>query len=133
MKVFVGGSKTITYLKDEVKTSLDTLCDMGAEFLIGDCFGADKLMQQYLYDKGYRKVTVYVSGERTRNNIGGFIEKHINAEGLSGFEFYRQKDIVMAEDADRGLMLWDGKTMGTSANIQDMRRMGKEVTVIKYE
>lgn len=133
MKVFVGGSKTITYLKDEVKNSLDTLCAMGAEFLIGDCFGADKLLQQYLYDKGYSKVTVYVSGERTRNNIGGFIEKHINAEGLSGFEFYRQKDIVMAEDSDRGLMLWDGKTMGTSANIQDMRRMGKEVTVIRYE
>ena len=39
----------------------------------------------------------------------------------------------MAEDSDRGLMLWDGKTMGTLANIQDMRRMGKEVTVIRYE
>lgn len=77
-------------------------------------------------------MTVYVSGDKTRNNIGDFNEKHINADGLKGFEFYRQKDIAMAKDADCGLMLWDGKTKGTACNIRDMREMGKEVIVIRY-
>ena len=132
MIVFVGGSKTITELTGDVKAVIDNFCKSGAEFLIGDCFGADKLVQLYLYNKGYRNVTVYVSGDKTRNNIGDFNEKHINADVLKGFEFYRQKDIAMAKDADCGLMLWDGKTKGTACNIRDMREMGKEVIVIRY-
>lgn len=53
MNVFVGGSKTITKLKDEAISAIDEFCEADAHILIGDCFGADKLVQQYLYDKGY--------------------------------------------------------------------------------
>ena len=134
MKAFIGGSKTISELDNETKSVLDRLCTENVDILVGDCFGADKLVQQYLNDKGYRNVTVYVSGDRTRNNIGGFNEKHIKTDGLTGFEFYRrQKDIAMAKDADCGLMLWDGITNGTACNIRDMREMGKEVLVIRYD
>ena len=134
MKAFIGGSKTISELDNETKSVLDRLCTENVDILVGDCFGADKLVQQYLNDKGYRNVTVYVSGDRTRNNIGGFNEKHIKTDGLTGFEFYRrQKDIAMAKDADCGLMLWDGVTKGTACNIRDMREMGKEVLVIRYD
>ena len=133
MKVFIGGSKTISELDSETKSVLDSLCAENAYILVGDCFGADKLVQQYLNDKDYKNVTVYVSGDKTRNNIGGFGEKHIKADGLTGFEFYRQKDIAMAKDADCGLMLWDSKTKGTACNIRDMREMGKEVLVIRYD
>ena len=133
MKVFIGGSKTISELDTETKSVLDSLCAENADILVGDCFGADKLVQQYLNNKGYKNVTVYVSVDKTRNNIGGFNEKHIKANGLTGFEYYRQKDIAMAKDADCGLMLWDGKTKGTACNIRDMREMGKEVLVIRYD
>ena len=132
MIVFVGGSKTINRLNVETISALDMICKTGDKFIIGDCFGADKLVQEYLVDRRYSKVVVYVSGENTRNNLGGFPEKHTPAEGLSGFQFYRQKDIAMAKDADVGLMLWDGKTRGTFCNIEDMRTMGKEVRVIMY-
>ena len=133
MIVFVGGSKTISVLNAEAIAALDLICKTGDKIIIGDCFGADKLVQEYLAERQYTNVEVYVSGENTRNNLGGFPEKHIPAEGLSGFQFYRQKDIAMAKDADVGLMLWDGKTRGTLSNIQDMRAMGKEVRVIMYK
>lgn len=132
MIVFVGGSKTVTELTSDVKAVIDNFCCAGAKFLIGDCFGADKLVQHYLNNKGYKNVTVYVSGDKARNNVGGFNEKHIKADDLTGFEFYRQKDIAMANDEDCGFMLWDSKTKGTACNIRDMREMGKEVLVIRY-
>ena len=133
MKVFVGGSKTIKSLTDETISIMDNLCRLGEEFLVGDCYGADKLVQAYLAKREYRNVTIYVSDDNTRNNVGSFEEKHISAVGLSGFEFYRQKDIAMAMDADCGLMLWNSKTRGTKYNISDLRRMKKAVMVISYD
>lgn len=73
-----------------------------------------------------------MSGGKTRHNAGGFPEKHIPAARLTGFEFYRQKDIAMADDADCALMQWDGWTKGTACNIRDLRKIGKKVRIIMY-
>lgn len=132
MNAFVGGSKTITRLKAEAISAIDELRAANAHILIGDCFGADKLVQQYLYDNGYTNVTVYVSGYKVRNNVGAFPVKYIDCGGLKGYKFYQQKDIAMADDADVGLMLWDGKTRGTEQNIVYMKSKGKSVRIIKY-
>lgn len=132
MKVFVGGSKTIVELTDEAKLAIDELCADEANILIGDCFGADKLIQAYLAERGYRNVTIYVSGDKIRNNVGSFLEKHIAANGFMGYEFYKQKDIAMADDADVGFMLWDGKTRGTEQNIIYLKSIGKPVRIISY-
>ena len=133
MKVFISGSKTITFLNEEAKEKIDEFCQTNAEILIGDCFGADHIVQIYLYDRGYKNVIVYVSGDEVRNNAGNFNVKHIRVtDDLSGFCFYRQKDIAMANDADFGLMLWNGSSRGTECNISDMRKMGKSVMVIEY-
>ena len=32
-----------------MKKALDAVCERGHEVLIGDCFGADKLVQKYLF------------------------------------------------------------------------------------
>ena len=90
MKVFIGGSKTIKELSICMTKELDHVCREGYEVLVGDCGGVDRLVQEYLHEHGYTNVTVYVSGERVRNNVGTYPVRHINAEGLSGFEFYRQ-------------------------------------------
>lgn len=69
-----------------------------------------------------------------RNNYSNFHVKNIAVpDGMTGFEFYRQKDIAMANDVDCALMIWDGKSRGTLCNIRDMERLGKEVRVIRYE
>lgn len=51
----------------------------------------------------------------------------LHIEGMSGYEFYRQKDIVMAADCDCGYMIWDGVSKGTRQNIEDLKRLGKFV------
>ena len=130
MKIFIGGSKTIKELSPCMTKELDRVCREGYEVLVGDCGGVDRLVQEYLHEQGYTNVTVYVSGDRVRNNVGTYPVRHINAEGMSGFEFYRQKDIAMANDADCALMFWNGKSKGTRCNTEDMERQGKPVAVI---
>ncbi len=113
-----------------MKKALEWVCDKGYEVLIGDCFGADKLVQEYFVSRGFDKVTVYASGRKVRNNIGGFPTVMIGTEDLRGFAFYRQKDIAMSLDADHALMFWDGVSKGTRCNIEDMERQEKFVAVI---
>lgn len=134
MKIFLSGSKTATALPEKLTAMLDTYCQQNCEFLIGDCFGADRLMQEYLSAKGYQNVTVYISGAHTRHCTARYPVRQINVpESIAGFEFYRQKDIAMAKDCDAAVMLWDGKTRGTRCNIEDMQRLNKPYTVIDYE
>ncbi len=134
MKIFLSGSKTIRILPEKLTALLDTYCQQNCEFLIGDCLGADNLMQEYLAEKGYTNVTIYVSGGSVRFHAGQFSLRHIAvSDGITGFAFYRQKDIAMAQDCDAAVMLWNGKTRGTRCNIEEMQRMKKPYTVVQIE
>lgn len=133
MKVFIGGSKTLVHLTPQMCTLLDELIQSGADILVGDCRGADTLVQQYLAGKNYRRVTVYASGTKVRNNAGNFAAKLVPADSAKGFDFYRQKDIAMANEADSALMFWDGKSKGTQRNISDMKAQNKPCTVIVFQ
>lgn len=132
MKVFIGGSKTLVHLTPQMCRLLDELIQSGAHILVGDCRGADTLVQQYLAGKIYRSVTVYASGTTVRNNAGNFAVKLVPAGSEKGFDFYRQKDIAMANEADSALMFWDGKSKGTQHNISDMKAQNKPCTVILF-
>ena len=132
MKVFLGGSKTAVMLPRELTELIDSYCQQKASFLIGDCFGADQLMQEYLHELGYPDVTVFVSGDCVRHQSGTYPIRHIPAEGCKGFDFYRQKDIAMIEECDCAVMLWDGSTRGTRCNIEDLKRMAKPFTLICF-
>ena len=132
MKIFLSGSKTIRCLPERLTALLDEYCKQNCAFLVGDCAGADILMQKYLHEKGYENVTVYVSGDRIRHKVDAFPVKHISVPGnVKGFALYRQKDIAMVNDCDAAVMLWDGKTRGTCCNIIDMQRLNKPYTVIE--
>jgi adenine-specific DNA-methyltransferase len=102
--------------------------------IIGDAFGADKLVQQYLSEHHYLSVIVYYAGGDTiRNNVGNWQTKQIgNENNLTGRRLYQLKDIAMAQDADCGLMIWDGKSPGTKANIENMTKFGKPITILNY-
>ena len=48
---------------------------------------------------------------------------------VRGFQFYKQKDIAMANTADYGFMIWDGESKGTLNNMIDLISRNKPVMV----
>ena len=51
--------------------------------------------------------------DHCRNNVGNWPTRHVEApRGAKGFDYYSLKDRAMAEAAEYGLMLWDGKSKG---------------------
>lgn len=131
MKTFISGSKSIQALNDTILMELQTVIIREDAILIGDCRGADKIVQQYLADMAYSDVTVYASGDKVHCNIGGWNVRHIPApEDVTGYEFYRQKDFAMVDDADCGLMLWDGKDKATMDNMLRLVEQNKPSTLI---
>lgn len=129
-KVFIAGSRQITRLPAEVKIRVDTMIDKGFQILVGDANGADKAIQSYLSDKAYRNVLVHCMKDHCRNNVGHWPTHEVPApKGARGFDFYSAKDRVMADTAEYGLMLWDGKSKGTINNVVNLSRDGKPVVV----
>jgi hypothetical protein len=128
--VFVAGSRQISRLPAEVRARLDTMIEKGFQILVGDANGADKAVQRYLADKSYPNVLVHCMKDHCRNNVGSWPTRQIAAPaGVRGFEYYSLKDLAMAEAAEYGLMLWDGKSKGTINNVLTLARREKPVVV----
>jgi hypothetical protein len=128
--VFVAGSRQISRLPAEVTSRLDTMIEKGFQILVGDANGADKAIQRYLADKSYPSVLVHCMKEHCRNNVGNWPTREIDApRGARGFDYYSLKDRAMAETAEYGLMLWDGKSKGTVNNVVNLSRDHKPVVV----
>jgi hypothetical protein len=128
-KVFIAGSRQITRLPAEVKHRVDTMVEKGFQILVGDANGADKAVQQYLAGKQYANVLVHCM-ERHCRNVGHWPTVEVSApKGARGFDFYSVKDRAMADAAEYGLMLWDGKSKGTINNVVNLSRVGKAIVV----
>ena len=126
-KVFVSGSIAVKEIPDSVKEVLDSHIESGDTFLVGDASGVDSLIQRYLNDKEYSNVIVYHSGSKIRNKINpDWQDKAIYVpKGVSGRDFYTAKDEAMTKDCDEGIAIWDGKSVGTKANIDRLSKQGK--------
>lgn len=131
VKVFIAGSRAITRLTDAIRLRLDRIMAERHTVIVGDANGADKAVQRYLADHRYDNVVVYFTGLRFRNNVGSWPTQSVTppAGVGAGFEFYAAKDRAMALDATHGLMLWDGTSRGTFANITTMVTAQKPVVV----
>jgi hypothetical protein len=128
--VFVAGSRQISRLPAEVKNRLDTMVEKGFQILVGDANGADKAVQRYFADKAYPNVLVHCMKDHCRNNIGNWPTRQLVApRGAKGFDYYSIKDRAMADAAEYGLMLWDGKSKGTVNNVVNLSRDQKPVVV----
>ena len=58
--------------------------------------------------------------DRYRNNVGNRPTREVAApRGAKGFDYYSLKDRAMAETAEYGLMLWDGKSKGTARSFRE--------------
>ena len=101
-----------------------------ALFCVGDANGADKAIQRYLADRSYPNVLVHCMKDHCRNTVGNWPTREVAApRGARGFDYYSLKDRAMAETAEYGLMLWDGKSKGTVNNVVNLSRNHKPVVV----
>src|ERR1700678_1919666 len=128
--VFLGGSRHVSRLNDEVRARIDNMIERGFAIVIGDANGADKALQSYLKNRGYRNVQVYCSGGHCRNNLGEWAVHAAKAETRErSFDFYSVKDRAMAQAATVGLMVWDGKSVGTLCNVLRLLSQKKKAAV----
>ena len=131
MKVFIGGSRKISHLDDEMKKRIDRIIENCYPILIGDANGADKAVQQSLKSRQYDLVEIFCIGGCCRNNVGNWPVGAIPApNGKKDFRYYEAKDKVMAEEASIGLMIWDGKSLGTLMNV--FRLISQQKKVVMY-
>lgn len=129
-KVFIGGSRHVSRLSREFRERLDRIMENGFPIVIGDANGADRAVQQYLHENDYENVEVFFSGGVCRNNVGDWPTHDIVATTRHRTaEFYSAKDRVMAREASVGLMLWDGKSVGTLLNVYRLLSLQKEAVI----
>jgi len=125
--VFIGGSRSISRLNPSLRAKLNSIIRKNYRILVGDANGADKAVQHHLQKMGYNNVVVFCMGE-TRNNLGNWPTRCIYTEdSREGFAYYSKKDMVMGDESDCGLMLWDGKSKGTLRNILHLLQEEKPV------
>jgi adenine-specific DNA-methyltransferase len=129
--VFIGGSRNVSHLDDDVRQRLDRIIEKQFPVIIGDANGADKAVQTYLKSRSYHKVEVFCMEGKCRNNVGPWPSRAVPApHNTRDFKYYAAKDQVMAGEASVGFMLWDGKSMGTLANVA--RLIGGHKKVVVY-
>lgn len=126
--VFISGSRYIRALNSEIKSRLKNIVNKKFEIIVGDAFGVDKAVQQYLADMDYPAVRIFCSGSVCRNNLGNWNIEWITVDSsLKGRAFYTEKDKVMAAQADYGFVLWDGKSQGSLNNIHELIHLERKL------
>ena len=126
--VFISGSRYIRALNSEIKSRLQNIVNKKFEIIVGDAFGVDKAVQQYLADMDYPAVRIFCSGSVCRNNLGNWNIEWITVDSsLKGRAFYTEKDKAMAAQADYGFVLWDGKSQGSLNNIHELIRLERKL------
>lgn len=129
MKIFIGGSKTIGRLPDKAAETIAAACRNSHEILIGDCYGIDLAVQRLLAELEYENVTVFTACPKARNNIRNWQEQRI-ATSQTGFAAHRAKDEAMIDNCDLAILIWDGSTKGTRANLDALCHAGKRIILL---
>jgi len=128
--VFIGGSRHVSRLPSEIERRLDNVVASGFRVIIGDANGSDKAVQRYLHEVRYNNVLVYCSSALPRNNVGTWLFRQVDApDKAKGFQFHAAKDRAMAQEADSGLMIWDGNSPGTILNVLRLAIAGKDAVL----
>lgn len=130
MKIFISGSGQIKKLNNIIHDRLDNIIEKKYAILIGDCYGVDTLVQQYLRDNNYKNVTVFCTGNKLpRNNVGNWKVTNVDATVPYGSrEYFETKDVVMTNLCDYGFMVYNN-TLGTLNNIKRVASRNKQSVV----
>ena len=127
MKVFIAGPRAISVINNEVKDRLKNIIQNQFTIIVGDANGIDKQIQEFCHSQNYSNVVVYASNGKARNNIGHWSVQNVEVgKKIKGFDFYAAKDLAMAETADYGFMICNGKSKGTFNNIINLIKLQKK-------
>ena len=119
--VFIAGSITIKHLDFKVQERIMNIIALGHDIVVGDADGVDTSLQQFLFDRQVKCVTVYCTGDKPRNNVGNWpVHPVISYHKAGSRAYFTAKDIALAEAADTGLMIWDTKSTGTLSNVFEL-------------
>lgn len=113
-KWIVAGSRTFQNYPLLCK-ELDKIRDQIDEIVCGEARGADMLGNTYAYDNDI-KVKGFPADWEHDGKAAGFIRNE-----------------KMAKYADKAIVFWDGKSVGSKDMIDRMEKLGKEVRVIYYD
>ncbi|CAI8914329.1 hypothetical protein D3C87_912900 [compost metagenome] len=128
--VFIAGSINIKNLDPKVKERINNIVASDFEVVVGDAGGADTSIQEYLLSLERSRTTVFCSGSAPRNNLGHWPARTVDSKHSKGSRaFFTEKDVVMAEAADYGLMIWDAKSTGTLSNVIELLSRKKKSLV----
>ncbi len=129
-KVFIGGSRRLSRLNNNIKNRINNIIKNKYTILIGDANGTDKSVQKYLFSKGFKNVLVFCMDGECRNNVGNWDTRNvITNNNKKDFNYYTAKDLQMAKETDYGFMIWDAKSPGTLNNIINLLKGNKKVLV----
>lgn len=128
--VFIAGSRRLSRIPSEVRPRLDEMIRRELKILIGDANGADRAVQSYFATRNYANVTIYCTNGQCRNNVGAWPIHAVPApHAARDFAYFTAKDAAMADDADVGLMLWDGQSSGTIVNVARLVSRSKPAVI----
>ena len=129
-KIMIVGSHTITEPDRRVKLMISKLCGEGWHILVGDHSGLDAALQEYLRDMHTDWVRVYTARPRPQHNLDGWPVRRPPREGRwGGAPRHLQNTLAMTAAADCGMVLWDGRSMGTYFVMASLIEQGKSVWV----
>jgi hypothetical protein len=113
-KWIVAGTRTFQNYPLLCK-ELDKIREQIGEVVCGEARGADMLGNTYAYDNDI-KVKGFPADWEHDGKAAGFIRNE-----------------KMAAYADKAIVFWDGKSVGSKDIIDRMEKLGKEVRVIYYD
>ncbi len=130
--VFISGSISIKTLPSQVKESILKIIEQNMTILVGDAPGIDTLAQDLCHARNYSNLTVYTITSFPRylaDTSSNF--KHIFVDTSIKKERERQthKDKAMSDDSTFSLVVWDGFSKGSFANINRALDQNKKVKV----
>ena len=113
-KWIVAGSRTFQNYPFLCK-ELDKIKEQIDEIVCGEARGADTLGRTYAYDNDILIKSYPADWERYGKSAG----------------FVRNEE--MATYADKAIIFWDGKSVGSKDMIDKMEKLGKEVRIVYYD
>lgn len=128
--VMLAGSRHIQNLPSSASEKVRELAAQETWFVVGDATGVDCAFQSLLASLQYKRVVVFTSLDEPRNNLGSWEVRKIDS-GLKskGAAMHTAKDRDMVRIAATGVMVWDGSSPGTLANVIDFVNEGKSCYV----